>query len=140
MLVGVSSQNFRTITSHAGKGRRFLVFDVDAQGHITHAPRIELEKAETMHETAPGLGHPLDALDVLITGSAGAGFLRKMDERGVRVVMTSLSDPEDAVNRWSRGETLPEAAHDGHTSAHPAHRHADDKMHSSQDRGCQCGH
>ena len=28
MRIAVASQNFRTVTGHAGKSRRFLVFDV----------------------------------------------------------------------------------------------------------------
>ena len=28
MRIGVTSQNFRTITGHAGKTRRFLIYDV----------------------------------------------------------------------------------------------------------------
>lgn len=28
MKIAVTSQNFRTVTAHAGKTRRFLVFDI----------------------------------------------------------------------------------------------------------------
>ncbi len=41
MRIGVTSQNFRTITGHAGKTRRFLIFEQDATGalHEAEAPR-----------------------------------------------------------------------------------------------------
>ena len=32
MKIAVSSQNFRTVTAHAGKARRFIVFDLATPG------------------------------------------------------------------------------------------------------------
>ena len=126
MLIGVSSQNFRTITSHAGKGRRFFVYEVDDNGEINERERIELSKAETMHETPLGTAHVLDRLDVLLTGGAGAGFLNKMAERNVKVVMTSLTDPLDAVQAYVAGKTLPAPTLNEHFATERRHRHADE--------------
>lgn len=110
MKIGVSSQNFRTITSHAGKGRRFIFFEVDGNGNIEETDRLDLPKTMSLYETLPSSPHPLDELDVLITGSGGTGFLRKMDARGVKVVLTSASDPLEAVRSFAAGEELPPAA------------------------------
>ena len=37
MRIAVTSQNFRTVTGHAGKARRFLVFDVLNDRSITES-------------------------------------------------------------------------------------------------------
>lgn len=96
MIIGITSQNFRTITGHAGKTRRFLVYAV-ANGGVTPMERIDLPKDMSMHEFAGTGPHPLDRLDVLITQSCGPGFLNKMAARGVAVVQTSESDPATAI-------------------------------------------
>lgn len=109
MKIGVSSQNFKTITGHAGKGRRFIYFDVDGKGNVEETDRLDLPKSMSIHETIDSSPHPLDELDVLITAEAGAGFLNKMAGRGVKVVMTSATDPLDAVKSYVAGEELPPA-------------------------------
>jgi predicted Fe-Mo cluster-binding NifX family protein len=128
MKIGVSSQNFKTITGHAGKGRRFIVYDVAGDGTVTEEDRLDLPKTMSIHETLESSPHPLDELDVLITGSAGDGFLRKMHDRGVEVVMTSASDPLLAVMSFAAGEVLPPAEldHDDHDHdhGHDHHQHA----------------
>jgi predicted Fe-Mo cluster-binding NifX family protein len=108
MKIGVTSQNFRTITSHAGKARRFLVFSEDGQNGITEIDRLELPKAMSIHEFQ-GDAHPIDDFDVLISGGCGNGFRRKMVSRGVKVITTSETDPEKAATAVVSGISLPEA-------------------------------
>lgn len=105
MKIGVTSQNFKTITGHAGKTRRFIVFEQNAE-KCSEVERIDLSKEMSMHEFR-GVQHPLDSLDVLITASCGEGFIRKMNARGVKVVATSESSPIDAVNSFITGQALP---------------------------------
>jgi predicted Fe-Mo cluster-binding NifX family protein len=106
MKIGVTSQNFRTITGHAGKTRKFLVFSDDAQGQLKETQRLSLPKEMAMHEFR-GTEHPVDALDILITASCGDGFLRKMSSRGVEVIVTSETDPVVAVTNLMAGLSLP---------------------------------
>ncbi len=108
MKIGVTSQNFKTITGHAGKTRRFLVFSESLQGEWYESQRIDLPKDHSMHEFKGG-AHPLDDLDVLITGSCGEGFIRKLNSRGVKVIATSETDPSYAVNRIIEGLPLAQA-------------------------------
>ena len=105
MKIGVTSQNFRTITGHAGKTRRFLVYE-SLQDEIREIERLDLPKEMSMHEFR-GDRHPLDALDVLIVGSSGQGFMRRMAAKGVRVVATSETDPLKAVSSVVSGADLP---------------------------------
>lgn len=122
MKIAVTSQNFRTITGHAGKSRRFLVYTADAGGAPVEAERLDLPKTMSLHEYHED-DHPLFACDVLITAGCGDNFRRRMDSHGVKVVATAATDPLDTVARWLRGESLPPAAphehdhDDGHSGA-----------------------
>jgi predicted Fe-Mo cluster-binding NifX family protein len=122
MKIAVTSQNFRTITGHAGKSRRFLVYQLDDTGMPVEGERLDLPKTMSLHEYH-GDDHPLFGCDVLITAGCGENFRRRMATHGVEVVATAATDPLDTVARWLRRESLPPAApHDeGH---HHDHDHA----------------
>lgn len=105
MKIGVTSQNFRTITGHAGKTRRFLVYESLSEG-IREVERLDLPKEMSMHDFR-GDRHPLDALDLLITAGCGSGFVQRMATRGVQVVATSETDPLKAVVGVVAGTELP---------------------------------
>lgn len=113
MKIGVTSQNFRTITGHAGKTRRFLIYTPDDKGVPKETDRLDLPKEMSMHEFR-GFNHPLDELDILITGSCGEGFIRRMDAKGVRVIATSETDPVKAASMVLAGNDLPAAAPHSH--------------------------
>lgn len=105
MKIGVTSQNYRTITGHAGKTRRFLVYET-RHGEIHELERLDLPKEMSMHEFR-GDRHPLDSLDVLITASCGHGFVQRMATKGVRVIATGETDPMKAVSGLVAGNPLP---------------------------------
>lgn len=113
MKIAVTSQNFRTITPHAGKTRRFLVFEKDpVSGQARELARLDLPKTMSMHEFE-GVDHPLFEMDYLIAGSGGQGFIRRLADAGVEVVLTSEEDPLSAVQRLIEGKPLaPPAPHD----------------------------
>jgi predicted Fe-Mo cluster-binding NifX family protein len=102
----VTSQNFRSITGHAGKSRRFLIYAQSTDEQWIEIDRLDLPKEMSMHEFR-GNEHPLDNLDVIITGSCGAGFVRRMQSRGVEVFATSETDPLKAVMTLVEGKPLP---------------------------------
>ncbi|HDK38430.1 MAG TPA: nitrogen fixation protein [Thiolapillus brandeum] len=106
MKIGVTSQNFRTITGHAGKTRRFLIYVVDEDGNFTETGRLDLPKEMSMHEFR-GDSHPLQQLDILITGGCGEGFIRRMASWGIQVIPTAETDPEKAVDAVIQGGKLP---------------------------------
>lgn len=103
--IAVTSQNFRTITGHAGKTRRFIIFSENSEGQWQESNRLDLPKELSMHEFK-GKQHPIDDMDMLITAGCGAGFIRKMSARGIEVITTSESDPLVAVNRVYMGLAL----------------------------------
>ncbi|HYH22662.1 MAG TPA: nitrogen fixation protein [Azospirillum sp.] len=111
MKFAVASQNFRTITPHAGKTRRFLLFQAGAGAPPVESGRLDLPKELAFHGFAGG-PHPLDAVDVVIAGSAGPGFVARMRERGIVTVATVETDPQAAVAAYLDGTLRPAAGHD----------------------------
>jgi len=129
MRVAITSQNFRTITGHAGKTRRFLVFE-SADNEPVEVERIDLPKELSFHEFNGTGDHPLDSCDVVITQSCGPGFTRRLASRGIQVLVTSEDDPCKAAGAVLRGEPLP--APDMRASHNHGHDHGQ--------HACGCHH
>ena len=104
MKIGISSQNFRTITGHAGKARRFFVYEGSDKNNIACVDKIDLPKSESIHESNPADKHPIDDFDVLITASCGEGFQRKMAARGIKLIKTDEENPLVAAQLAVEGE------------------------------------
>lgn len=117
MKIAVTSQNFRTITQHAGKSRRFLIYERDeATGAARETARLDLPKEMSMHEFR-GEKHPVFEMDYLITASGGRGFIQRMAREGVEVIVTGEQDPLTAVQALIEGRPLAAPAphdHDHH--------------------------
>ena len=107
MRIAVTSQNFKTITGHAGKTRRFLVYELDNAGQMREIDRLDLPTAMSLHEYH-GEDHPLFQLGLtaLVTQGAGTGFVQRLARYGIQVHVTSESDPVRAVDRLAGGEPL----------------------------------
>jgi hypothetical protein len=97
MRIGVSSQNYRTVSGHAGHSRRFIVYESTARGGIVEVERLELPKAMAMH-TYRGDIHPLFGLDMLVTAECDLSFRRRLARHGVCVVTTDARDPARAAH------------------------------------------
>lgn len=110
MRVAITSQNFKTITGHAGQTRRFIVYEANANGSIQEADRLDLPKELTIHEYRGG-DHPLfdTNIQAIITQSAGQGFIQRLAQRGIEVFVTSESDPAIAIASVVTGQPLPAA-------------------------------
>ncbi|MDE1987418.1 MAG: nitrogen fixation protein [Alphaproteobacteria bacterium] len=106
MKFAVASQNFRTITPHAGKTRRFLLFEAAPGCEPVETGRLDLPKEMSMHEFR-GTTHPLHEVNVVIAGSAGPGFVARLRERGVIAVTTAETDPHKAVADYLAGALQP---------------------------------
>ena len=106
MRIGVTSQNFRSITGHAGKSRRFLIYDAHHDEPITEIGRLDLPKDMSMH-AFHGEHHPIFDLDVIITAGCGEGFVERLRQHGVQVIATAEANPVVAVNAVLAGRPLP---------------------------------
>jgi predicted Fe-Mo cluster-binding NifX family protein len=113
MRIGVTSQNFRTITGHAGKARRFLIFEAAGTEPPQETGRIDLPKEMSLHEYH-GDDHPVFDMDVVITAGCGARFVERLAARGVRVFATSETDPQTAAAAVAAGRPLPPAEPHAH--------------------------
>ncbi len=117
MRIAVTSQNFRTITGHAGKARRFLIFDVNSGEAPAEVDRLDLPLEMSLH-AYHGEDHPLFdlGLDAIVTQGAGGGFIQRMGRHGIRVHATSEADPIAALGAIVAGRPLP--APEPHDHAH----------------------
>lgn len=121
MKIAITSQNQRTVSGHAGRATRFVVYEVE-NGNVIGKELIEVDKENTLHEffhnaRIPGKIHPVLEVDVVITGSMGPGFVHHMDEFGVEAVMTNESELDDVVNKYINGtlsRQSPSAHHHNH--------------------------
>jgi predicted Fe-Mo cluster-binding NifX family protein len=112
MRIAITSQNFRTVTGHAGKARRFLVFDCKDANSMVETQRLDLPLEMAFHGFDDRFPHPLDGVDILISGGAGEGFVQRMLRRGIQVVATGETDPLTAVRAFLAGTLKPPGPHD----------------------------
>jgi predicted Fe-Mo cluster-binding NifX family protein len=134
MKIAVTSQNRKTITGHAGKCRKFWVYDIQERA-VLNKQLLELAIEQSFHESSHNgasepVPHPLDNISVMITGGLGSGLQNRLKQKGVLAVATAETDPDHAVAAWLDGslvEIAPEL-HDGHGHSHEnilgqAHEH-----------------
>ena len=107
MKIAVTSQNFKTVTNHAGKARRFIVYQVETDQEPQEIDRIDLPKDMSL-SAFTGTAHPIDTVDVVISASFGPGFARRMHAKNIQASLTTQSDPLAAVKEFCQnGPTLP---------------------------------
>jgi len=120
MKIAVTSQNRKTITEHAGKCRKFWVYEIDKQ-QVTGKQLLELPLEQSFHESAhtadPQGAHPLDGTSLLITASAGNGLKARLSQKGMEVWVTTDTDPDHAVAAWLNG-TLSAVTQQSHDCDH----------------------
>nr|VFK64101.1 MAG: Predicted Fe-Mo cluster-binding protein, NifX family [Candidatus Kentron sp. TUN] len=133
MKIAVTSQNRREVTGHAGKCRKFLIYDVveGSPGEIKGKELLELPKEQSLHEHR-GTSHPvLDSVQVLISGGMGEGMRRRLAGHGIRGVITQEIDPDKAVHAFLDGSLVEVASAHGCSGGHHDHHHDDHKCGSS---------
>lgn len=118
MKFAVGTQDYRSIATHGGRTRRFLVFEAEAGDEPVEVARIELAEDEVLHLAGDGRPHPIDAVRVVITGSSGEGFINHMKRRGIEPVTTLEADPVRAIRDYFAGTVKaappPEHPHEHH--------------------------
>ena len=108
MRIAVASHDYSTVTGHVGRSRRFLVFEAEPGGQPREIERLDLRREQTIREFVGAGPHPLDSVDVIITASAGDGFVGRMAARGIKTVQTAETDAVAAVKAYiGSPEALP---------------------------------
>lgn len=129
MKIAVTSQNFRTVTNHAGKARRFLVYEVAEGEAPVEVGRFDLPMEQALSGIEPGAAHPIDGVDVLLSASFGPGFVRRLAQRGITVSLAASADIGESIRAYlASGPVLPDMAAYGHGHGH-----------EHGGCGCQCG-
>ncbi len=115
MKIAVTSQNRKTITSHAGKCRKFWVYEIKDYS-VRDKRLLELPLSQSFHECDHDAPHPLDGVRLLISGGLGLGLQHRLQQKGIVALATAETDPDKAVAAWIAGSLieLPPDAHDGH--------------------------
>jgi predicted Fe-Mo cluster-binding NifX family protein len=129
MKIAVTSQNFHSVTGHAGRARRFLIYDAQPGADPVEVGRLDLPKELAMHDFDDAGPHPVDDVDVILTQGFGNGFAKRMAKRGIIAVTTDETDPVAAVKGYL---TLHQSGADvrsvatcgcGHGHGHGHHHH-----------------
>jgi predicted Fe-Mo cluster-binding NifX family protein len=110
MKIAVTSQNRKTITEHAGRCRKFYLFVIE-NNKVINKQLVEFPKEQSFHESDPHAPHPLDDIDVLITGGMGEGLIRRLERKGIHGIVTKEDDPERAVSLYLDGSLAKERPH-----------------------------
>ena len=118
MKVAVASQNRKIVTGHAGKCRKFWIYDIEAKA-VKNKRLLELPREQSFHEFRGTTLHPLAGVQVLITGGLGEGLARRLAAMGIEGLVTTETDPDRAVAAYLQG-SLPLGANEAH-SGHDHH-------------------
>lgn len=110
MKIAIATKDFTRVAGHAGQARHWLLYDSDSAAPVPL--RIELAKAQVFHHWEGDDPHPLDGVAVIVAGSAGDGFRRRMAKRGVDLLLTGEPDAARALTAVLKGEVLPDPTFD----------------------------
>ncbi len=116
MKIAIATKDWQTVSGHAGKACCWLLYSLapgmDGMAALPAPVRVELAKDQVFHHFRDDGPHPLDGIDIAVAGSAGDGFIRHMQKRGVQVLLTGETDPAAALTRILAGEALPDRRFD----------------------------
>lgn len=96
LRIAVSSQNRRTVTDHAGRCRKFWVYEI-RQNKVDNKVLRELSLEQTLHSAQLGDDHPLDDVHVLITAGMSPYLFQRLQRGGIKPFVTEEADPDKAV-------------------------------------------
>lgn len=129
MKIAVSSQDQTHVTAHLGRCQKFWLYDVD-DTTVQNKQVLQLTKDQSFHESSPKDPHPLDTVQVLISGSMGRGLARRLESKGIQPIITSETNPDRAVTAYLAGSLV--------VSTPEEHDHAHDHE-AGHDHEGECG-
>jgi predicted Fe-Mo cluster-binding NifX family protein len=113
MKIAIATKdNWTVVSGHAGQTRDWLLFDCQPGAPLPEPQRIQLSKEQLPHHFKDDGPHPLHGVEVLISASAGDGYIRHMAQWGAHVVLTGETDPLTALNKIIAGEALADTRFD----------------------------
>jgi predicted Fe-Mo cluster-binding NifX family protein len=104
MRIAVSAKDFSTVSGHAGRARRFLIYAVQPMADQAAEPveigRIDLPHELTCRGTGAAIADPMDGVSVLLSASFRPPFAAFMSQQGIATVVTDKADPAEAVRDY----------------------------------------
>lgn len=128
MKIAVASDNQTEVTAHAGHCLQFWIYDVNGSDD-EGKQLLQLRKDQSFHATPATEPHPLDQVEVLISGSMGSGLARRLEAKGIKPIVTPETDPDAAVAAYLVGSLVV-----GALEEHGKHSHVQGKPVG----GCGC--
>jgi len=105
-IIGITSQNEKRITKHAGKCDTFLVYTIE-QSKILKKEVLKIDKQNTLHSIFHEIGNenisPVFDFDVLLTGSIGPGAIVKLSKKNVEAHSVIERNPDQAILDYING-------------------------------------
>jgi predicted Fe-Mo cluster-binding NifX family protein len=135
MKIAVSSQNQTNVTGHLGHCQKFWIYDVDGMT-VQNKQLLQLTKAQSFHESSPKESHPLDDVQVLISGGIGNGLACRLEAKNIKPMVTPETDPDTAVTAYLAGSLIVKTQEErdrDHVAEH-GHEHDEEAEH-----GGKCG-
>ena len=111
MNIAVVSRDFTTITGQTDHARRFLIFKALPGQNLRLQQQLEMSAdTPTLHQLHDddSTQHPLDDM-VLITAEASFDLKERLRTRGITLLITSETDPANAVSMFLQ-RALPQLA------------------------------
>ncbi len=123
-LIAVAVKPDGSLAGHAGRARRWLVYDVWPGEAPKEVYTLILDEESCLHEwhvaTFPDR-HPLHSVDVAIAQSGGEGVIRNLAQRDTNLVLTGETNPLAAVNAYLAERLIPGLPHDEAACSDHAH-------------------
>ncbi|MEK8089191.1 NifB/NifX family molybdenum-iron cluster-binding protein [Thermithiobacillus plumbiphilus] len=102
MKIAVASQNRKHVTGHTGRCRKFWIYEI-IEGRVVDKTLLELPMEQSFHASPPNATHPLDGVQVLISGGMGQGMVTRLARKGIAGLITTEPDPDRAVALYLAG-------------------------------------
>jgi predicted Fe-Mo cluster-binding NifX family protein len=96
LKIAVSSQNRERVTDHAGRCRKFWVYEIRGN-KVDNKTLRELTLEQTLHSLPLGDDHPLNDVHVMITAGMSPFLYQRLQRGGIRPFVTEETDPDKAV-------------------------------------------
>ena len=89
MKIAITSQTIKSVTAHAGRCRKFWVYELSKMGPEIQKQFVELDIDETLHTMNEALPKKLEGVSVLITANLGDNLKAKLFKAGVSTHLTA---------------------------------------------------
>jgi len=125
MKIAVITDDFKTISAHFGRAQHYQVFTLENGQIIARESRSKANHSQFaeqgLHQHQPGEGHgtdpasqhrhgammdPISDCQVLLAGGMGMGAHNALTGRGIRPILTDISEIEQAVKSFIDGQLV----------------------------------